>query len=166
MTFQNSAMCAMFTICCHWTKILWWNLSLPQVSERKTWVTEPRCWFVHRSICERNSEAELFSLRDSNAKLVAALREANSSIEHWKTQLAEYQEETDRLREQVRNVRGIVHPKMKVYRLFTLPKAILDVYDFLSRSKIKVSEKIIAGVFSIKKSSAQCRPFWQSKIHI
>ncbi|XP_077059045.1 homer protein homolog 3b [Siphateles boraxobius] len=53
------------------------------------------------SICERNSEAELFSLRDSNAKLVAALHEANSSIEHWKTQLAEYQKETDRLREQV-----------------------------------------------------------------
>lgn len=53
------------------------------------------------SICERNSEAELFSLRDSNTKLVAALHEANSSIEHWKTQLAEYQEETDRLREQV-----------------------------------------------------------------
>ncbi|XP_051768928.1 homer protein homolog 3b isoform X1 [Ctenopharyngodon idella] len=53
------------------------------------------------SICERNSEAELFSLRDSNAKLVAALHEANSSIEHWKKQLAEYQEETDHLREQV-----------------------------------------------------------------
>ncbi|KAK9966370.1 hypothetical protein ABG768_003487 [Culter alburnus] len=53
------------------------------------------------SICERSSEAELFSLRDSNAKLVAALHEANNSIEHWKKQLAEYQEETDRLREQV-----------------------------------------------------------------
>ncbi|XP_051967675.1 homer protein homolog 3-like [Xyrauchen texanus] len=53
------------------------------------------------SICEIKSEAELFSLRDSNAKLVAALHEANSSIEQWKKQLAEYQEETDRLREQV-----------------------------------------------------------------
>ncbi|XP_051532245.1 homer protein homolog 3-like [Myxocyprinus asiaticus] len=53
------------------------------------------------SICEINSEAELFSLRDSNAKLVAALHEANSSIEQWKKQLAEYQEETERLREQV-----------------------------------------------------------------
>ncbi|XP_016150844.1 homer protein homolog 3-like [Sinocyclocheilus grahami] len=53
------------------------------------------------SICERNSEAELFSLRDSNTKLVAALHEANSSIDQWKKLLAEYQEETDRLREQV-----------------------------------------------------------------
>ncbi|XP_059393568.1 homer protein homolog 3-like [Carassius carassius] len=53
------------------------------------------------SICERNPEAELFSLRDSNAKLVAALHEANSSIDQWKKQLAEYQEETVRLREQV-----------------------------------------------------------------
>lgn len=127
----------MFTICCHWTEILW-NVSLPQVSEGKTWVTEPRCWFVHRSICERNSEAELFSLRDSNAKLVAALHEANSSIEHWKTQLAEYQEETDRLREQVRNVKGTVQPKIKVYRLFTRPKAILDVYDFLPSVEAKL----------------------------
>uniref|UniRef100_H3BZQ1 Homer scaffold protein 3b n=1 Tax=Tetraodon nigroviridis TaxID=99883 RepID=H3BZQ1_TETNG len=31
----------------------------------------------------------------SNAKLVAALQEANSSVEQWKKQLAEYQEETD-----------------------------------------------------------------------
>ncbi|XP_051529415.1 homer protein homolog 3-like isoform X1 [Myxocyprinus asiaticus] len=53
------------------------------------------------SICERKSDVELFSLRDSNAKLVAALHEANNNIEQWKKQLAEYQEETDRLREQV-----------------------------------------------------------------
>ncbi|KAM4628871.1 homer protein homolog 3-like [Polymixia lowei] len=53
------------------------------------------------SICEINMEAELFTLQDSNAKLVAALKEANSSAEQWKNQLAEYQEETDRLRDQV-----------------------------------------------------------------
>lgn len=52
-------------------------------------------------MCEINLEAELFTLQDSNAKLVAALQEANSSVEQWKKQLAEYQEETDRLRDQV-----------------------------------------------------------------
>lgn len=45
-------------------------------------------------------ETELFTLRESNAKLVAALREANSSIEQWKNQLSEYQKETHRLRDQ------------------------------------------------------------------
>lgn len=49
-----------------------------------------------------NLEAELFSLQDSNSKLVAALHEANANVEQWKKQLAAYQEETDRLREQVR----------------------------------------------------------------
>lgn len=53
-------------------------------------------------MCEINLEAELFTLQDSNAKLVAALQEANTSVEQWKQQLAEYQEETDRLRDQVR----------------------------------------------------------------
>uniref|UniRef100_A0A8C1A6R7 Homer scaffold protein 3a n=1 Tax=Cyprinus carpio carpio TaxID=630221 RepID=A0A8C1A6R7_CYPCA len=53
------------------------------------------------SICEMNLEAELFSLQDSNAKLVAALHEANANVEQWKKQLAAYQEETDRLRDQV-----------------------------------------------------------------
>ncbi|XP_026061238.1 homer protein homolog 3-like [Carassius auratus] len=53
------------------------------------------------SICEINLEAELFSLQDSNAKLVAALHEANANVEQWKKQLAAYQEETDRLRDQV-----------------------------------------------------------------
>ncbi|XP_030640542.1 homer protein homolog 3 [Chanos chanos] len=53
------------------------------------------------SICEINMEAELLTLQDSNAKLVAALHEANTSVDQWKKQLAEYQEETDRLREQV-----------------------------------------------------------------
>ncbi|XP_055021263.1 homer protein homolog 3-like [Boleophthalmus pectinirostris] len=53
------------------------------------------------SMCELNLEAELFTLQDSNAKLVEALHEANSSVEQWKRQLQEYQEETDRLRTQV-----------------------------------------------------------------
>lgn len=53
------------------------------------------------SVCEINLEAELFTLQDSNSKLVEALQEANSSVEQWKKQLAEYQEETDRLRDQV-----------------------------------------------------------------
>lgn len=48
-----------------------------------------------------NLEAELFTLQDSNSKLVAALHEANANVEQWKKQLAAYQEETDRLREQV-----------------------------------------------------------------
>ncbi|XP_008335832.1 homer protein homolog 3-like isoform X4 [Cynoglossus semilaevis] len=53
------------------------------------------------SICEMNLEAELFTLQDSNAKLVAALHEANNNVEQWKKQLVAYQEETERLREQV-----------------------------------------------------------------
>ncbi|KAG7487874.1 hypothetical protein MATL_G00028100 [Megalops atlanticus] len=53
------------------------------------------------SICEMNLEAELFTLQDSNAKLVTALQEANASVEQWKKQLAAYQEETERLRDQV-----------------------------------------------------------------
>lgn len=54
-----------------------------------------------RSICEMNLEAELFTLQDSNNKLVAALHEANANVEQWKKQLAAYQEETERLRDQV-----------------------------------------------------------------
>lgn len=61
-------------------------------------------------MCEINLEAELFTLQDSNAKLVAALQEANSSVEQWKKQLAEYQEETDRLRDQVRPARRPAAP--------------------------------------------------------
>lgn len=56
---------------------------------------------VFRSICEMNLEAELFTLQDSNSKLVAALHEANANVEQWKKQLAAYQEETERLRDQV-----------------------------------------------------------------
>ncbi|XP_057698054.1 homer protein homolog 3b isoform X2 [Corythoichthys intestinalis] len=63
------------------------------------------------SMCEINLEAELFTLQDSNAKLVAALQEANGSVEQWKQQLAEYQEETDRLREQVAELEAqLGHP--------------------------------------------------------
>ncbi|XP_016388307.1 homer protein homolog 3-like [Sinocyclocheilus rhinocerous] len=53
------------------------------------------------SICEMNLESELFTLQDSNAKLVAALHEANANVEQWKKQLVAYQEETERLRDQV-----------------------------------------------------------------
>ncbi|XP_076880854.1 homer protein homolog 3b isoform X2 [Brachyhypopomus gauderio] len=53
------------------------------------------------SLCEANMEAELSTLQESNAKLVGALHEANRSIEQWKKQLTEYQEETDKLRGQV-----------------------------------------------------------------
>uniref|UniRef100_A0A8C9S499 Homer scaffold protein 3 n=1 Tax=Scleropages formosus TaxID=113540 RepID=A0A8C9S499_SCLFO len=38
------------------------------------------------SICEMNLEAELFTLQDSNAKLIAALHEANANVEQWKKQ--------------------------------------------------------------------------------
>lgn len=69
--------------------------------EQTTEKEQMRKMLSEGSICEVNSEAELFSLRDSNTKLVAALHDANSSIEQWKKQLAEYQEETERLREQV-----------------------------------------------------------------
>ncbi|KTF81475.1 hypothetical protein cypCar_00029384 [Cyprinus carpio] len=69
--------------------------------EESTEKEQMRKMLSEGSICERNSDAELFSLRDSNTKLVAALHEANSSIDQWKKLLAEYQEETDRLREQV-----------------------------------------------------------------
>ncbi|XP_068599135.1 homer protein homolog 3b isoform X1 [Brachionichthys hirsutus] len=63
------------------------------------------------SVCEINTEAELFTLQDSNAKLVAALQEANSGVEQWKKQLAEYQEETDRLRDQVAELEAqLGHP--------------------------------------------------------
>ncbi|XP_070764794.1 homer protein homolog 3-like [Enoplosus armatus] len=63
------------------------------------------------SMCEINLEAELFTLQDSNAKLVAALQEANGSVEQWKKQLAEYQEETDRLRDQVAELEAqLGHP--------------------------------------------------------
>lgn len=54
------------------------------------------------SICEMNLESELFTLQDSNSKLVAALHEANANVEQWKKQLVAYQEETERLRDQVR----------------------------------------------------------------
>ncbi|KAF6728069.1 Homer-like protein 3 [Oryzias melastigma] len=53
------------------------------------------------SICEMNLDAELFTLQDSNSKLVAALHEANANVEQWKKQLVAYQEETERLRDQV-----------------------------------------------------------------
>lgn len=62
-------------------------------------VSRVLCLF--RSVCEMNLEAELFTLQDSNSKLVTALHEANANVEQWKKQLVAYQEETDRLREQV-----------------------------------------------------------------
>nr|XP_020467732.1 homer protein homolog 3 isoform X2 [Monopterus albus] len=63
------------------------------------------------SMCEINLEAELFTLQDSNAKLVAALQEANTSVAQWKKQLAEYEEETDRLRDQVAELEAqLGHP--------------------------------------------------------
>uniref|UniRef100_A0A3B5QGT1 Homer scaffold protein 3b n=1 Tax=Xiphophorus maculatus TaxID=8083 RepID=A0A3B5QGT1_XIPMA len=70
------------------------------------------------SMCELNLEAELFTLQDSNAKLVAALQEANSSVEQWKKQLAEYQEETDRLRDQVTNSAALSSTVLKLLIYF------------------------------------------------
>lgn len=67
-----------------------------------------------RSICELNLEAELFTLQDSNSKLVAALHEANANVEQWKKQLAAYQEETERLRDQVSLCR--IQPDTRVQR--------------------------------------------------
>nr|XP_031362968.1 homer protein homolog 3 [Lonchura striata domestica] len=51
------------------------------------------------SVSEVQWEAEFFSLQDNNTKLVAALHEANASVEQWKKQLAAYQEETESLRQ-------------------------------------------------------------------
>uniref|UniRef100_A0A8D0H464 Uncharacterized protein n=1 Tax=Sphenodon punctatus TaxID=8508 RepID=A0A8D0H464_SPHPU len=50
------------------------------------------------SVCEVQWESEFFSLQDNNNKLVAALHEANTSVDQWKKQLAAYQEETEALR--------------------------------------------------------------------
>lgn len=60
-----------------------------------------------------NLEAELFTLQDSNSKLVAALHEANANVEQWKKQLAAYQEETERLREQVNLVFQYSHKETR-----------------------------------------------------
>lgn len=59
-----------------------------------------------------NLESELFTLQDSNSKLVAALHEANANVEQWKKQLTAYQEETERLRDQVRPPRLYSVPLM------------------------------------------------------
>lgn len=57
-----------------------------------------------------NLESELFTLQDSNSKLVAALHEANANVEQWKKQLTAYQEETERLRDQVRPPPAVFSP--------------------------------------------------------
>ncbi|KAL4634798.1 hypothetical protein GN956_G14342 [Arapaima gigas] len=69
------------------------------------------------SICEINLEAELFTLQDSNAKLVAALQEANANVEQWKKQLAAYQVETDRLRDQAESTELLSARVTNVLRL-------------------------------------------------
>lgn len=59
-------------------------------------------------------EAEFFTLQDNNNKLVAALQEANASVEQWKKQLAAYQEETETLRLRVSTRNGARrHPDLK-----------------------------------------------------
>lgn len=70
---------------------------------RSAVIQDPRCMTLVSlsSICEMNLESELFTLQDSNSKLVAALHEANTNVEQWKKQLVAYQEETERLRDQV-----------------------------------------------------------------
>ncbi|XP_016142461.1 homer protein homolog 3-like [Sinocyclocheilus grahami] len=78
------------------------SIAAPQGSWLKTsaWVEVVSVSVCFSSICEMNLESELFTLQDSNAKLVAALHEANANVEQWKKQLAAYQEETERLRDQ------------------------------------------------------------------
>ncbi|NXR24565.1 HOME3 protein, partial [Cinclus mexicanus] len=53
------------------------------------------------SVSELQWEVEFFSLQDNNARLVAALHEAQASVEQWKEQLGLYQEETESLRHRV-----------------------------------------------------------------
>ncbi|XP_010768765.1 homer protein homolog 3-like [Notothenia coriiceps] len=77
------------------------SIAAPQFSQR---LVSDELQSPHRSICEMNLDTELFTLQDSNTKLVAALHEANANVEQWKKQLAAYQEETDRLREQLAEI--------------------------------------------------------------
>lgn len=81
-----------------------------------------------------NLEAELFTLQDSNSKLVAALHEANANVEQWKKQLTAYQEETERLRDQVSlrefedALMKCVHPEVSPIRMFFfLLKAVITI---------------------------------------
>uniref|UniRef100_A0A667ZI49 Homer scaffold protein 3 n=1 Tax=Myripristis murdjan TaxID=586833 RepID=A0A667ZI49_9TELE len=83
------------------------------------------------SICEMNLEAELFTLQDSNVKLVAALHEANANVEQWKKQLAAYQEETERLRDQVGP--SSVLRQRPVYRGQKLMVKVIANYECWSR---------------------------------
>ncbi|KAK0138377.1 Homer 3 [Merluccius polli] len=88
------------------TATLWSPLNMAEYRQTKTPMmhcdVQALLCCVGRSVsCELHMETELFTLQDSNAKLVSALQEAESSGLMWKKQLAEYQEETDRLREQV-----------------------------------------------------------------
>ncbi|XP_062366105.1 homer protein homolog 3 [Cinclus cinclus] len=53
------------------------------------------------SVSELQWEVEFFSLQDNNARLVAALHEAQASVEQWKEQLGLYREETESLRHRV-----------------------------------------------------------------
>ncbi|KAI4873892.1 hypothetical protein NFI96_029947, partial [Prochilodus magdalenae] len=49
----------------------------------------------------KKCETELQTLRESNARLLDALQEANSSVENWKTQAAACQEENTTLRNKI-----------------------------------------------------------------
>lgn len=63
-------------------------------------------------VCLSNSnvkkcETELQALRDSNARLLDTLQEANSSVETWKTQAAACQEENNTLKNKVSHTRTL-----------------------------------------------------------
>ncbi|NXB45038.1 HOME3 protein, partial [Leucopsar rothschildi] len=75
-----------------------WFIPLPGVGIVQPVLSLP-C--VPSSVTEVQWEAEFFSLQDNNSRLVAALHEANASVEQWKKQLAAYQEETETLRHRV-----------------------------------------------------------------
>uniref|UniRef100_A0A3B1JB15 Homer scaffold protein 3b n=1 Tax=Astyanax mexicanus TaxID=7994 RepID=A0A3B1JB15_ASTMX len=94
------------------------------------------------SVCEVNMETELLNLQESNAKLVAALHEANSSIDQWKKQLAEYQEETDRLREQVVELEAQSgHPASSEKRKEEISRSVEEMEALIKAKDEELEEK-------------------------
>ncbi|CAG5863877.1 unnamed protein product [Menidia menidia] len=110
------------------------------------------------SMCDINLEAELFTLQDSNAKLVEALQEANSSVEQWKNQLAEYQEETDRLKDQVAELEAqLGHPAAGQPGKEELSRSLEELEALLSEIQSLQSKKTDVGELEKEKEEAMER---------
>ncbi|KTF76470.1 hypothetical protein cypCar_00042564 [Cyprinus carpio] len=136
--------------------------------EKSTEKEQMRKMLSEGSICERNPEAELFSLRDSNAKLVAALHEANSSIDQWKKQLAEYQEETVRLREQVAELEaqsGVSASSEELTQTVAEMEALIRAKDEDLEVKNSELEKRVRLAEGVLASSQDARSRAESAMH-